>query len=104
MMYQLEFLPIANNDIRSASMYIADELKAPVAAANLMREVRRKIVNLKETPYIYREYRGAPQNETIYRVMPVKNYFVFYTVNEARKTIEIHRFLYARMNLEELLE
>ena len=104
MLYRLEFLPIANNDIRCAAMYIADELKAPAAAANLVREVRRKIQNLRETPYLYREYRGEPQNEILYRAMPVKNYLVFYTVNEGSKTVEIHRFLYARMDLEALLK
>ena len=104
MKYRLEYLPIANNDIRSAAMYIAETLQAPGAAANLVREVRRKANNLRDTPYMYHEYYGEPKADTTYRVMSVKNYFVFYTVNEESKTVEIHRFLYVRMDLGALLE
>jgi len=84
-------------------MYIAEELKAPMAAANLLREIRRKVNNLRDMPYMYREYHSEPQNETIYRAMPVKNHIVFYTVYEESKTIEIHRVLYARMDFAVLL-
>ena len=103
MKYKLEYLPIAERDIRSIAVYIARELNAPVAAANLVREIRKKADNLRDMPYIYREYRGEPQNETVYRAMPVKNYIVFYTVCEDNKTVEIHRVLYARMDVDALL-
>ena len=103
MRYNLEYLPIAERDIRGIAMYIAQELCAPVAAANLVREIRRKANNLRDMPYMYREYHGEPNNETIYRVMPVKNYIAFYTVCEERKTIEIHRVLYARIDFDALL-
>jgi len=53
---------------------------------------------------MYHEYYGEPKADTTYRVMSVKNYFVFYTVNEESKTVEIHRFLYVRMDLGALLE
>ena len=104
MKYKLEFLPVAEKDIRSAAMYIAKELKAPMAAANLVREIRKKSNNLREMPYIYREYRGDPLNETVYRAMQVKNYIVFYTVIEERKTVEVHRVLYARMDFDAQLK
>jgi len=98
------YLPLSEKDIRNIAMYIADELHAPLAAVNLLREVRRKANNLKDMPYIYREYRGEPHNETIYRAMPVKNYLVFYTICEENKMIEIHRVLYARMDVDSLLK
>ena len=101
--YKVEYLPIAKKDIHSAAMYIADELCAPKASAGLVREIRRKVNNLRDMPYIYREYHGEPQNETIYRGMQVKNYIVFYAINEESKTIEIHRVLYARMDFSSLL-
>jgi plasmid stabilization system protein ParE len=101
--YKLEYLPVAEKDIRSIALYIANELKAPVAAANLVREIRKRANNLRDMPYIYREYRSEPQNETIYRAMPVKNHIAFYTVCEDRKTVEIHRVLYARMDIDAVL-
>jgi plasmid stabilization system protein ParE len=103
MKYSLEFLPIAEADIRGIALYIAHELSAPVAATNLIREIRGKANSLRDMPYMYREYFGEPRNETVYRAMPVKNYIVFYTVCEESKTALIHRILYARMNVEVLL-
>lgn len=103
MMYKLEYLPVAERDIRNIVMYIAHELKAPEAAANLVREIRRKADNLRDMPYIYREYHGEPRNEVLFRAMPVKKYLVFYTVYEESKTVEIHRVLYARMDFNAIL-
>lgn len=103
MKYKLEYLPIAERDIRSAAMYIARQLNAPTAAANLLREIRKKAKNLCDMPYIYQEYRGEPRNETVYRAMLVKSYLVIYTVYEESKTITVHRVLYARMDLDTLL-
>ena len=104
MPYDLEFLPLAEKDIRTAAMYIANDLKAPIAAANLVRKIRSKTNNLRKMPYMYREYREELQNETIYRAMPVKKYIVFYTVNEEKKTVEIHRVIYARTEINALLK
>jgi len=104
MKYDLDFLPIADQDIRNAAMYIAIELKAPRAAANLAREIRRKAEKLRDMPYIYREYSGDPLNNSVYRAVQVKNYIVFYTVSEENKTVEIHRVLYARMDIKTLLK
>jgi plasmid stabilization system protein ParE len=103
MRYSLEYLPIAEKDIRGIALYIACELSAPVAAANLIGEIRKKANNLRDMPHISREYHGDPRNETLYRVMPVKNYLVFYTVCDESNTVEIHRVLYARMDLDALL-
>ena len=103
MKYKLEFLPIAEADIRGLALYIAHELAAPLAAANLVREIRRKALSLRDMPYKYGEYLGEPRNETLYRAMPVKNYIVFYTVCEENKTTLIHRVIYKRMDLRDLL-
>jgi plasmid stabilization system protein ParE len=103
MKYSILYLPVAEMDIRSAAMYIATKLKAPAAAVNLVREIRKKVNVLRDMPYMYQEYRGEPQTNIIYRVMPVKNYLVFYIVFEDNKIIEIHRVLYARMDINSLL-
>jgi len=104
MRYELEYLPVAEKDLRNAAMYIAIDLKSPIAAANLMRKIRKKADALRKTPYMYREYYGEPGNETAYRAMPVNNYLVYYVVNEDSKTVEIHRVLYVRMDVDALLK
>lgn len=103
MKYNLEFLPIAKNDVSAIVLYIARELSAPKAAVNLAQEIRKRINRLRDMPYMYREYRGEPHTDTVYRAIPVKNYIVFYTVCEERKTVEIHRVLYARMDISTVL-
>ena len=104
MRYDLEYLPIAKKDLRNAAMYIAHDLQAPMAAANLMRKIRKKADALRKTPYMYREYYGEPDSETAYRAMPVNNYLVFYVVNEDNTTVEVHRVLYVRMDIDTLLK
>ena len=95
--YKLEYLLVAEKDIQGIAAYIATELNAPIAAVKLVREIRRKIKNLCNMPYIYNEYRNGPQNVNVYRAMPVKNYIVFYAVREEKKTVTIHRVCYDKI-------
>ncbi|MDI6602216.1 MAG: type II toxin-antitoxin system RelE/ParE family toxin, partial [Thermoanaerobacteraceae bacterium] len=40
--------------------------------------------------------------ENEYRVLPVKNYLVFYVVKE--QVVEIHRVIYAKMDLSKVIK
>ena len=84
-------------------IYITDQLKAPEAAINLLDELENSIARLSDFPYAYALYRPIRHMETEYRFIPVKNYTVFYSVKEPEKVVEIHRILYAKMDLNRLL-
>ena len=76
-------------------------LEAPQAALNLLDELEESINNLKLFPLAHRLYRPIKPIQTEYRVLTVKNYLVFYIVLD--ETIEIHRIIYRKRNLSQLI-
>jgi toxin ParE1/3/4 len=98
-MYELQYLPLAQADLFNIISYISDCLKAPEAAMDLVEALDNAIARLRNFPYSCRVYQPVETLEAEYRVLPVKNYLVFYVVNECK--VEIHRIIYAKMNLEQ---
>jgi hypothetical protein len=52
-MYSLNITDIAEEDILNTVKYIADVLKAPMSANNLLNEIERHEEILENTPTIY---------------------------------------------------
>ena len=102
-MFNLEFLPIAKSDMLEAVKYIADELKNPVAAQNLADDFISSAERLCEFPYANNVYLPIKPLESEYRRIIVKNYLMFYTVDEQNKTVTIMRVIYARRDMESQL-
>ena len=103
-MYDLRYLPIAQRDMEEIISYIADVLKAPKAALDLLDEFEHGFLRLKEFPYSCRVYEPVKRLETEYRVLVIKKYLDFYTVLEKEKTVEIHRVVYGKIDLPQLLK
>jgi len=94
---------LAKDDLVCAISYIADMLKAPLAAERLLDDIEKEPAVLAENSYLfplshdeYIAHRGI-------RHAKVKNYMLFYTVNEDARTITIIRMLYARRDWLQLL-
>jgi plasmid stabilization system protein ParE len=102
-MYKLSYLPIAQQDIAAAALYISECLKSPQAALDLIDALDSAISWLKEFPYSCRVYQPAKSLEREYRILPVRNYVVFYTVGEQEKIVEICRVIYAKRDLDKQL-
>ncbi|OLN32593.1 hypothetical protein DSOL_1631 [Desulfosporosinus metallidurans] len=98
----MNYLPLAQKDLRNITSYIADYLKAPKAAMDLVDVLDSSISRLQQFPYSCKVYQAIEPLEPEYRMLPVKNYLVFYVVTE--HDVEIHRIIYAKMNLEKLIK
>lgn len=98
--YKLKYLPLAHKDLMDIIAYITDTLKKPKAAIDLVDAFDNSISELQRFPYAYRIYQAMEPMELEYRVLPVKNYLVFYVVIEHE--IEIHRIVYAKRNMKSL--
>ena len=102
-MYQLEYLPIARQDMLEIVKYISHELFNPSAAEKLAIEMIEAAESLSEFPY------SKPVHVTIkplkqeYRRLVVKNYVMFYWVDEVEKRIVIARVIYIRRDFDKLL-
>jgi plasmid stabilization system protein ParE len=82
--------------------HIADNLKTPKAAIDFVDSLDNSISRLQQFPYSCKLYQSQESLEAEYRLLSVKNYLVFYIVTE--NEVEIHRIVYAKMNLEKLVK
>ena len=101
-MYEIRYLPLASKDLADIITYIAHELKSPKAAMDLIDALDDAISRLAQFPYSCRVYQTEKPLENEYRVLPVKNYLVFYVVKE--QVVEIHRVVYAKMDINKLIK
>jgi plasmid stabilization system protein ParE len=102
-MYLLDITDIAENDILATADYIANVLKAPLAANNLLDELEKVEHILAETPYIYPKVPDDYLAKTGLRFVMVKNFILFYTVNDEEQKVYGIRFLYGRRNWKNIL-
>jgi len=101
-MPEIKYLPSFQQELNAVVEYIIFTLEAPQAAINLLDELEKSINNLKVFPLAHRLYHPVKPIKTEYRVLTVKNYLVFYVVLE--ETIEIHRIIYRKRNLSQLIQ
>lgn len=103
-MYKLEFLPTAKNDMLEIIKYISNELKNPIAASKLAENFIASAENICNFPYSNNVYTPIKPLEQEYRRIIVKNYMMFYTVNESTKTFTIMRVIYAKRDFNKQIQ
>ena len=102
-MYQLEYLPIAMQDMMEIARYISRKLLNPAAAARLADEMVKAAEALTAFPYSKPVHITPKPLKQEYRRLAVKNYAMFYWVDEAEKKIVIARVIYAHRDVDKLL-
>ena len=100
--YNIQFLPLAIQDISEITDYISDVLSAPQAASDLLTKINEAIESLELFPFAFPTYKDVAFEKSGYRIRPVGNYLLFYVI--VGDTVEIRRVIYAKRNLPELLE
>ncbi len=103
-MYKLEFLPIAKKDIDDIIYYISHNLKNITASKKLRDLFMNSLDYIIEFPYGSAVYQLGSKLKNEYRSYKVKNFLMFYTINEQEKIITIVRVLYEKMNINAILE
>jgi len=95
-MFRLEFSEKVNNDIVCALKYISEVLEAPRAAEDHYNELIKAYNKLKENPF----RRSFVQNKFLaskgIRSINIKNYILFYKINEKKNKVLLYRFLYSK--------
>ena len=76
----------------------------PIAAERLTNEMIESANKLTEFPYINPVYHSIRSLKKEYRRLIVKNYIMFYYVDESRKLITVARVIYAHRNYNALLD
>lgn len=103
-MYKIEFLPIAKEDIDNIIYYISYNLKNITASSKLRDLFMSSLDYIIEFPYGNSVYQIKGKSKYEYRSYRVKNFLMFYIINEEEKLITIVRVLYQRMDIDNILE
>jgi plasmid stabilization system protein ParE len=103
MNYSLNITDIAEEDILGTVRYITNVLKNSIAANSLLDEIERHEKILEDThgiyPFVHDEYLAGKGLKYVI----IKNFLLFYTIDEKDKTVNIIRFLYGRRDWKNIL-
>lgn len=101
--YRVDISEPAENDLHNIVRYISAQLSAPITALKMMDIIEEAIAVLaimpQKCPFAVDE-RLAMLG---YHKLLVKNYIVFFTIDERLKVVDIERILYARRNWRHIL-
>lgn len=100
--YKLTFLPLFKSDMLAVVDYIANTLNNPDAAQRLVTEIELAIEKRLEMPLAFAPYQSTKIRQHPYYRINVRNFSIFYVVID--NTMEVRRLLYAKRNIDALLQ
>ena len=95
-LYRVDISEPAENDLRDIVRYISFNLSEPTAALNTMDSIAKAMQNLQDMPQKYPLVMDDRLAALGYRKLIVKNYIVFFTINEKHRVADVERILYMR--------
>ena len=104
MNYSLYITDIAEEDILTTVRYIANVLKNSIAANTLLDEIEKHEKILEDTPGIYPFVHDEYLAGKGVKYITIKNFLMFYTIDEKDKIVNILRFLYCRRDWKNILK
>ncbi|MCL2362348.1 MAG: type II toxin-antitoxin system RelE/ParE family toxin [Defluviitaleaceae bacterium] len=103
MIYHVNITDSAETEMREIARYIADDLYSPQAALNLMRDLKKQIHSLKQMPERHALVSDKRLAQKCIRLIPIKNYAIFYEVIDIVKTVNIISIMYSGRDWMNLL-
>ncbi len=91
----------AKNDLKNIINYIKYELIEPSIAQKYAKIIKEEIKRLEYSPQKYSAISSDNVKINNTRKLVIKNYIVFYRINEEEKIVNIVRILYGGYGLEE---
>jgi toxin ParE1/3/4 len=101
--YRVDVSEPAEDDLLEIVRHIASQLAAPISALNMMEILEDRITSLSDLPQSYPLVADERLSQMGYRKLPVKNYFVFFSIDEKNKVVDIERILYGRRDWMRIL-
>jgi plasmid stabilization system protein ParE len=101
--YKVFLSNTVEQDIRDPFNYIAKTLKVPITAMDHLEAIEIALADLEANPEVHPLVRDERLAALGYRWLPVKGYVIFYTIGEAKKSVDVVRVLYAKRNWASIL-
>ena len=92
-----------HKDLKDILYYISHNLDSPFTALDLLDEIESTVSNLSTMTYRYGLVNDTYLSHKEFRKCFVKNYIIFYKIDEENKAILIHRILHAKQNWIDIL-
>ena len=101
--YRINIADVAKQDIRDIGIYITNELHEPVVAINITNAILDAIETLEQMPdriALVKDKRLAANG---IRPLYVKNYTVFFHIDDILDVVEVVRVLYSHRDWASIL-
>lgn len=86
----------AEQQIQEITSYIVHELKAPEAALHLLDTLETSFASLRNFPQRVSLTDKEPWRTNGIHCLPVKNFLVYFWINEENKTVQITAVIYTK--------
>lgn len=96
--YEIVFTEDSRIEIKEIYEYISNNLVNEKAAKRLMSKIREKVMNLAQTPKLYKKIEKTKKIRKEFRRMIVNNFVILYTVDDDKKIVYISHIYYKRKN------
>ena len=97
MKYRIRYLPDTVDDRLKIKNYLSRYYTG--TAKRFFNLLKKKISKLRDFPYSCQVY----EDDTDYRRLVVRDYLVFYMINEDKKTVYIHRIFHGSQDIDSQL-
>jgi len=105
--YKIKYLPLFEADLMEIVEYITFNLKNPKAAADLVSDVERLILERSNCPLAFEAFESVRDREYQYYRIYVRNYVIFYVVmdnsHDCDGIMEVRRILYNKRKRDKYL-
>lgn len=101
--YEVFISENAQNDLRDIARYISAQLSALTTAIRMVESIEKAIDRLSEMPKSYPPVIDDRLFGMGYRKLIVKNYIVFFIINEKDRAVDVDRILYGRRDWRSIL-
>ena len=102
--YKIKVTRQAKEHLALIREYIATELKEPIIAKRILELLKSEMMSLQTMPYRVKLISEQPWCELGFRRIRVKNYYVYFWVDENRKEVQILAVIYVRRDRTKQLE
>lgn len=93
--YAVKITSYAQKQMAEIRDYIAFRLCSPDSAANLLREMYKATTSLSQMPERFGKIEEEPWRERGIRKLSVKNFFVYYWIDEESSVVYVTAVTYA---------
>ena len=94
--YRVDVSEPAENDLRDIVRYISSQLSAPISALHMMELLDEAMQGLTDMPQRCSIVADERLSQMGYRKLIVKNYVVFFSIDEKNQLVDVERILYGR--------